>query len=190
MQRVITVSLNRQSVQLEEDAHLRLQRYLDEAGRRLAASPDRAEVLADLEQAVADQCARRLQPGQTVITLAELEPALAEIGEVELPGSGAAPRDAAGSSGAALMQVSDGAWISGVCRGLASASGLDTTLVRVIALVLLFATGGAMILLYLVLMLLLPFAPRASDAPPLRALPAKCREVVTLIRGKLETMTR
>ncbi|MEZ5458948.1 MAG: PspC domain-containing protein [Steroidobacteraceae bacterium] len=194
---MITVSLNRNAYHLELDAHARLEAYLARAAARLEAYPDRMEVIADLEQAVADQCARRLQPGQTVITLAELAPALEEIGEVEVPGApGPLPSDDPGaayratpSPENALQQISEGAWVSGVCNGLARSSGLDVTLLRVIAVVLLVFTGGAMMLLYAVLMLLIPYAPLASNAAPLPWLPAKSREIVTAIRSKLATLT-
>lgn len=196
MQRVITVSLNRNAYHLEQDAHARLEAYLARATARLETYPDRHEVIADLEQAVADQCSRRLLPGQTVITLAELAPALEEIGEVEIPGApGPLPPGDTGneahsapSPGNALQQVSEGAWVSGVCNGLARSSGLDVTLLRVIAVVLLVFTGGAMILLYAVLMLLIPYAPLSPNAAPLPALPAKSREIVTAIRSKLAAL--
>ena len=197
MQRVISVSLNRNVYHLEEDAHARVADYLDRAQRRLAAYPDRAEVLADVEQAIADQCTRRLAAGQSVITLAELGPALEEIGEVESPGApGPMPggdtvgkEHAAPGSDNALQQISEGAWISGVCNGLAKSSRLDVTLLRVIAVVLLVFTGGGMILLYAVLMLLIPYAPLSPNAAPLPWLPAKSREIVTAIRSKLATLT-
>jgi phage shock protein PspC (stress-responsive transcriptional regulator) len=192
MQRVISVSLNRNVYHFEEDAHARLAEYLDRAQRRLAAYPDRAEVLADVEQAIADQCSRRLAAGQSVITLVELGAALDEIGEVEIPGApGPMPAGgdgAAPASGTALQQISEGAWISGVCNGLAKSSRLDVTLLRVIAIVLLVFTGGGMILLYAVLMLLIPYAPLSPNAAPLPWLPAKSREIVTAIRSKLATL--
>lgn len=198
MQRVITVSLNRTACHFEEDAHRKLKAYLDDAARSLEHSPDRAEVLADIEQAIADHCRCRLPAGSDVMTLAELEPALAQIGPVEVPGAGTgsapgpvpAASAARGAPGAALQQISEGAWISGVCNGLARSAGLDVTLVRAIALLLLLFTGGAMIAVYVVLMLLLPFAPLAPQGPPLRWLPAKCRELVLAIRSRLAAITR
>jgi hypothetical protein len=63
------------------------------------------------------------------------------------------------------------------------------TLLRVIAVVLLVFSGGGMILLYAVLMLLIPYAPLSSNAVPLPWLPAKSREIVTAIRAKLATIT-
>jgi phage shock protein PspC (stress-responsive transcriptional regulator) len=192
MQPVITISLNRNAFQLEKDAHSRLEAYLAEAASKLDGNPDRTEILQDLEQAIADQCRKRMQPNQNVITLGELQPALEEIGAVEVPGSSPPPRvtPAVTSDAApALQQVSDGAIISGICMGLSRAARLDVTLLRVIAVVLLFVTGGAMILLYVILMLLIPFAPLEPNGPPLRKIPAKSREYVQLIRSKLSALT-
>lgn len=189
MQAVITISLNRAAFQFEQDAHDRLKRYLADAEAKLLGNEDRAEILLDLEQAVADQCRKRMQRGQDVVTMAELAPALEEIGSVEIPGSPNPPLPRASGSSHPLEQISEGAVISGVCKGLARTASMDVTLIRVIALVLLFMTGGAMILLYAILMLLLPFAPLDPDATPVRGLPAKCREYVLLIRSKLASLT-
>jgi phage shock protein PspC (stress-responsive transcriptional regulator) len=191
MQRVLTVSLNRNAVQVEEEAQIRLAAYLADAGVKLANNPDRAEILFDLEQAVADQCKRRMQPGQTVITLAELAPALDEMGEVEVPDSvpRAEPTAKAAPAAPALQQISQGALISGVMLGLARVANLDVTLVRVVALVLLIFSGGAIVVLYLALMLLLPFAPVDATGPAIRKLPAKCRDWVQWVRAKLAALT-
>lgn len=199
MKRVITASLNRNAFQFEEDAYARLEGWLADASARLRGDPDRAEILADLEQSVADKCSRRLPTGRTVISLEELVPALQEIGHVEAAeavatatggaatAAGTAPIGATTTvpSTGSLQQISQGAWVSGVCLGLARSAAIDPTVVRVIALVLLFVTGGALALLYAVLMLVMPFAPIDPAQPPMGFAPAKCREAVMLIRAKL-----
>jgi phage shock protein C len=185
MQRVITVSLNRNAYQFEADAGARLEAYLAEAARTLVDDPDRAEILLDLEQAIADQCRRRMRPHQGVVTLEELQPALEEIGAVQRPGvAPVAAVDPAGTT-RPLQQISEGAWISGVCLGLARYFGVDVTLLRVIAVVLLLVTGGGMIAVYLALMLLLPYAPLDPARGRVGKLPMKSREVVQWTRAKL-----
>src|SRR4029450_6104136 len=42
----------------EEAGYAALLAYLDRAGAALAGNPDRAEILADLEQAIAERCDR------------------------------------------------------------------------------------------------------------------------------------
>jgi phage shock protein PspC (stress-responsive transcriptional regulator) len=183
----VTVNLNRSTLQFDEAAYARLERYLAESASLLEGDPDPQEILSDLEQAVADQCTRRLTANQTIVTLTELEPALDEIGAVQVPGGGTAPepRDAGRDAARPLRQVSEGAVVSGVCQGLARYFALDVTLLRVIAVLLLLGTGGGMFFVYLALMLLMPYAPLAAGAAPLRWLPAKCRRFVEFMRAKL-----
>jgi len=190
MQRIsVTARLNRSTLQFEEAAYTRLEGYFAEAARTLAGNPDQAEILTDLEQAVADQCTQRMQPGQATVTLAELQPALEEIGSVQVPGAVGASDHMARDATRPLQQVSEGAMISGVCQGLARYFGLDVTLLRVIAVLLLFVTGGGMILVYLILMLLLPYAPAEPGGKPIRTIPAKSRAFVGFVRSKLSTAT-
>jgi phage shock protein PspC (stress-responsive transcriptional regulator) len=187
MKRVIQASLNRNPYSLEEDAYARLEVYLAESAAALAANPDREEILLDLEQAVADQCRRRLPPQATVITLAELGPALEEIGPVSVPTSeeGRTKEKIAIETGPVLQQISQGAWVSGVCLGLARYLRAEVTLIRVIALALLFFTGGSAALVYAVFAALLPFAEIDPQGPPPGKIPAKLREWIESIRRRI-----
>lgn len=183
MKPVITVSLAGNPYPLEEDAHARLRRYLDESSRTLAANPDRDEILADLEHAIATGCQRRLPAGQTVITLDTLETALLDIGPVREPETVGAAADQ--SKNPRFEQISEGAWISGVCRGLAQALNVDVGLVRLVAVLLLLFTSGALVAAYLALMLVMPYAPPGRFTGPVRALPRHCRALVERLRAGL-----
>jgi phage shock protein PspC (stress-responsive transcriptional regulator) len=193
MQRIATtVRLNRSVLQFDDAAHARLEQYLAESASLLEGDPDPQEILADLEQAVADQCMRRLRPEQTVVTLAELAPALEEIGAVQSPGAGPSSSSSMHETppspslpARSLQQVSQGAVISGVCLGLARYFRLDATMLRIVAVLLLFGTGGAAILVYFGLMLLLPYAPLEAGGAKVRWLPAKCRAIMEYLRAKL-----
>lgn len=184
MQRVsVTVRLNRSTLQFDAPAYARLENYFAEAARTLESDPDRADILADLEQAVADQCTKRMRAGQSVVTLAELQPGLDETGSVQIP-----EREMRHES-RPLQQVSNGALISGVCQGLARYFGWDVTLLRIIAVILLIVSGGTMVVVYLLLMLLLPYAPAERGDAPIRTLPAKSREFVEFVRSKIGVAT-
>ena len=190
MQRIsVTARLNRSTLQFDEAAYVRLESYLAEAARTLDGNPDQQEILGDMEQAVVDQCVRRLRPEQGPVTLAELEPALEEIGSVQVPGASTVSDQAARVAPRPLQQVSEGAVVSGVCQGLARYFGLNVTALRVFAVLLLFVSGGGMILVYLALMLLMPYAPLVSGGRPLRWLPAKCRALMEFLRAKFSLAT-
>ena len=190
MQRIsVTVRLNRSALQFDEAAYARVESYLAEAARTLEGNPDQQEILGDLEQAVADQCLRRSRPEQGAVTLAELEPALEEIGSVQVPGASTVADQAARIAARPLQQVSEGAVVSGVCQGLARYFGLNVTALRIFAVLLLFLSGGGMILVYFALMLLMPYAPLPSGHPPLRWMPARSRAFMEFLRTKFHLAT-
>ena len=62
MQKVIAINLNGRAYQLDEPAYEALRAYLDRAEVQLKDNPDLREIMADLEQAIADKCNRFLGP--------------------------------------------------------------------------------------------------------------------------------
>ena len=83
MQKVISINLNGNAFQLEERGYDALRAYLTRAEEELESNPDRAEIVADLEQAIADKCQRYLAPHKTVVTAAEVDRIVAEMGPVD-----------------------------------------------------------------------------------------------------------
>jgi phage shock protein PspC (stress-responsive transcriptional regulator) len=102
MRKVTLASLSGNAYQLEEAAHQQISSYLERAARTLATNPDRAEILADLEQAIADKCDSFLGKHKNVISAEEAGQILHEMGPVqgtagaEAGASGAGSRHAAG----------------------------------------------------------------------------------------------
>ena len=136
MNKVIIINLNGNAYQLEENGYEALRAYLDAAGRRLASNPDREEIVADIEQAIADKFRGVLGASKTVVSTKEVERVIEEMGPVqdasapEDSGAAAGPAPAAGGgqpsagAGAAtpkrLYKIREGAMIGGVCTGLAA----------------------------------------------------------------------
>jgi phage shock protein PspC (stress-responsive transcriptional regulator) len=162
MKRVVTVDLNGMSFNFDEDAYDALREYLRRAESQLAADPGRAEVIADLERSIAEKCQGFIHATKNVVGADELRSVLAQIGTVD-PHAGneqahstresSAPYD----SDRPLVQIREGAMISGVCTGLAARFGIDVTIVRVIFVVLALATSGAFVLVYVAMMFLIPY---------------------------------
>ena len=127
-----------------------------------------------------------------MITLQELLPALEEIGPVRRSGVEQTSSDSKKTTETApsLQQISQGAWVSGVCLGLARYLRVEVTLIRVIAAALLFFTGGAALLLYGVLAGIVPFAEIDPNGPPVAKIPAKLREWIELLRRKIAAFAR
>lgn len=190
MRRVISVNLNGNAYQLDEDAYGLLSTYLDCAQAQLAGNPDRAEIVADLEQAIAEKCNRFLGPRKTVVAAGEIQQVIDEMGPVDSGGgeSGAggggqaeAGKGKAGTEGGApkrLYQIREGAMISGVCNGLAAFFNIDVTVVRLIFAGLAILTGGAWILVYLVMMFVVPFADTSEQRAAAYGLSFNAQELI------------
>lgn len=213
MRQVITVSLNGRAYALEDDAHAALGAYLAEASRALAANPDKDEIIADLEQAIADKCDRCLAAHKTVVSRAEIVAIIGEMGPVDgAPPSPVGTADSAAGAAPAgetpraesavpppggpgpaprrLYQISEGALISGVCNGLAAYFNLDVTIVRLAFVVLTFLTGGMTVLVYLVLMFVVPYASTSEEHAAARGVPFNARVLVEQAKQKAAQFTQ
>ena len=193
MRPVIAVSLNGRAYQLEDDAHAALAQYLADAERSLSGNPDRAEILADLEQAIADKCERLLSAHKTVLTRAEILQLIERMGPVEAGGADEAANNesgytahAAGSSDGGpaqaapkrLYQISEGAVLSGVCKGIAVYFDMDVAIVRLLFVIVAILSGGFAVLLYLAMMFLVPYANTPEEVAAAGGLPFNARVLV------------
>ncbi len=150
---LITLSGQAASFQAEQDAFDALRRYLDNAKRSLQADPDHEEVLRDLEQSIGDKLAARLASAEQVLTLADINAVLAEVGPVAAE-SGAAHMPPKGRR--RLVRIKEGQDILGLCQGLSAYSDIDVDWIRTIFIGLALVTGGAFILVYFAAAFFLP----------------------------------
>lgn len=200
MQKVISINLNGNAFQFEEGGYDALRDYLARADRELKDNPDRAEIMADLEQAIADKCQKYLGPHKSVITSAEATQVIAEMGPVS---SGSATTDGSGQAGAAgekqeggaasapqppkrLYRIPEGAMIAGVCNGIATYFQLDVTLVRIGFVVLALLTKGVGILIYVVMMFVVPEANTPEERAAAGGMPFNAKEVVDRVKRQYE----
>ena len=194
MNTVIIINLNGNAFHLEEAGFQSLRAYLERAQAQLKDNPDKGEIMADLEQAIADKCGRFLRPHKNVLSAAEIDEVLKEMGPVQSENAadaGAAasnqasaePRSggAAGAAGAAprrLYQIREGAILSGVCTGLAAYFNIDVTIVRIAFVLLTVLTTGIWILVYLIMMLVVPYANTGEEHAAATGAPFNAQEVI------------
>jgi phage shock protein PspC (stress-responsive transcriptional regulator) len=191
MQKVVNISLNGNSYQLEEPGFIQLQTYLERAEARLKDNPDRAEVMGDLEQAISEKCRSTLGPHKTVVNTAEIERIISEMGPVESAEekSAEAAAVASGTSTAApaaeasaprkrLFKIREGSMWGGVCNGLAAYLGLDVTWVRIGTVVLTLFTGVTL-LIYLAMLIIVPYADTAEDRAAAFGVPFNTEDIIS-----------
>jgi phage shock protein PspC (stress-responsive transcriptional regulator) len=201
MQKVVSISLNGIAFQLEEPGYQQLSDYLERADARLKDSPDRAEIMADLEQAIGEKCSRVIGPHKTVVSGAEINGILQEMGPVESAEQDKpadAAFDAAGGAGATssavppqdprkrLFKIREGAMFGGVCNGIAAYMGVDVTWVRIAAVLITLFTSGVVVLVYLGLMFIVPYANTSEDRAAAFGAPFSTQEFLGRAKKKPE----
>ncbi|MBA3950076.1 MAG: PspC domain-containing protein [Acidobacteria bacterium] len=189
MQKVISINLNGHAYQLEEGGYEALRAYLAGAERDLAANPDRAEIMADLEQAIADKCRAFLGAHKSVVTEAEVAQIVAEMGPVDAtpgdPGSGPSPgagETRTGTQEKRFYRITDGAMVGGVCNGIATYFSIDVTIVRVGFAITALLSQGFGILAYVVMMFVIPEAKTPEERAAAAGGPFNARDVVERAR--------
>ena len=178
MHKVITINLNGNAYQVEELGYDSLCAYLDSAEAQLKDNPDLAEIISDLEQAIAERCRNFLGPQKTVITSSEVDQIIREMGPVD-----GAAGEAGGSAGPQakqadnekdkthsgsqppkrLYRIREGKMIEGVCTGFAAYFGMDVTIVRLIFVILAFLSAGVFAAAYIIMIVVIPYAETSGE---------------------------
>lgn len=184
MERVVTINLNGNPYQLEEPAYDALRAYIARAQAALADNPDKAEIIRDLEQAIADKCGSHLSASKTVVSAAEMTRVLEEMGPVEGDGepkpSEANSEDAGPAFGPRkrLYRVKDRAVFSGVCSGIGAYFDLDPNIIRLLFVLFALFTSGFGLLVYIILMFAIPSAHTSEEWAAAHGVPFNAQEII------------
>jgi len=195
MNKITSIHLNGKAYQLEEQGYDALRAYLTHAEKQLSENPDKAEILSDLEQAIAEKCDARLRANKDVVTTQEVTQILQEMGPVEGPEKSEAPKTEQTTSNDApqtpkrLYLIREGAMFAGVCNGLAAYFNLDVLLVRLIFVALTILTGGAWILVYAAMMFVVPYANTSEERAQAYGEAFNAQEIVNRAKESYSRLT-
>lgn len=182
MNKVTTINLNGKAFQIEEAAFEVLHSYLESALLKLKDNPDKEEIRLDLEQAMAEKCKKFLTPHKTVVSVAEIRTIVEEMGPIEDahedPASKTSDKKDDSATPKRLYNIHEGAVIAGVAKGIAAYFNLDVTLVRVVFVILTFLTHGGFILVYVIMMIFVPYATTSEQKARAYGMPFTAQELI------------
>jgi phage shock protein PspC (stress-responsive transcriptional regulator) len=200
MKKVVTINLGGNAYQIDEDGYDVLQRYLASARARLGGNPDLDEIMADLELAIADKASRYLGPNKTVVSGAEIDALIEEMGPVDAPPGEDDVSAGSGSGAAAASDNEREGWreprrlyrltgrdekmVAGVCGGLAAYLGTDVSILRILLIVLVFVSAGAVLIGYLLMILIIPAAETPEQRAAAYGLPFDAQDVIDRAKSK------
>ena len=169
MNKTVNINLAGIFFHIDEDAYLKLQRYLEAIRRSFTDSQGRNEIIADIEARIAELFNERMQSEKQVVSMKEVEEVISIMGQPEdymvddeIFEDGPKRSHTSTSSGRKLYRDTENAYIGGVSAGLGHYFGLDPLWIRLIW-VLLFFGAGTGIFIYILLWILMPAAETTSE---------------------------
>ncbi|GAA4280998.1 PspC domain-containing protein [Gaetbulibacter aestuarii] len=168
MNKTVNINLAGIFFHVDEDAYLKLQRYLEAIKRSFTDSQGRNEIVSDIEARIAELFSERIKSEKQVIGMKEVDEVIAIMGQPEdylVDDEIFEDEPKAGSKSSTsrkLFRDTDNSYIGGVSAGLAHYFGIDAIWIRLIW-ILLVVGGGTGILLYILLWILVPEAKTTAE---------------------------
>ena len=172
MEKTISINLNNQNFQIEEEAYKKLALYLENIKRHCGAGADSAEVISDVENSIAEKLKLSLNFYKEVITMLDIDSLIKIMGTVEdfdREVGNSNPEDLKNQEETndkkirrKLYRDTDNAVIGGVAAGLGNYFDIDPVLFRIIFCALIFA-GGSAFIIYILLWIAMPEAKTAHQ---------------------------
>ena len=208
MNKIFNINLGGYPFTIDDDAYVKLDKYLITIRRHFSTSEGCDDIIADIEIRIAELFNEQLK-GQPIVGMREVEKMISVMGTPEEFGATAeediSDRDSNSSSesrsrgystGKRLFRDPDEKVIAGVCSGLAAYFGIEEPVwIRLFFFLLLF-TGFAPII-YIVLWIAIPEAKTSGDKLGMRgekidvsSIARKVEEEINNLTDTITEMTR
>ncbi|WP_299385650.1 PspC domain-containing protein [uncultured Lacinutrix sp.] len=170
MNKTVNINLAGIFFHIDEDAYLKLQRYLEAIKRSFTDSQGRSEIIADIESRIAELFSERILNEKQVIGNKQVDEVITIMGQpedylVDDEIFEDEPKQRTHTTGRSkkLYRDTETSYVGGVSAGLAHYFGIDALWIRIIWLVLVIGGFGTGILIYILLWILVPEAKTTSE---------------------------
>lgn len=197
MNKTVNINLAGIFFHIDEDAYLKLQRYLEAIKRSFTDSQGRSEIIADIEARIAELFNERVKNDKQVIRINEVDEVISIMGQPEdylvddeifEDEPQTAYRSKSSSASKKLFRDTDNSYIGGVSSGLSHYFGIDTIWIR-LAWIILFSAAGTGILLYILLWILVPEAKTTAEKIMMTGEPVNISNIEKKIKDGFDTVT-
>ncbi|MCC6599878.1 MAG: PspC domain-containing protein [Crocinitomicaceae bacterium] len=189
MNKTISVNLGGSVFYVEEDAFNLLKTYLDRIKLNFNDSPDEEEIMADIEVRIAELFLQHLDERKNVVIRKDVEEMIAIMGQPEdyNVGSESSRRydhSSVRNRSRRLFRDCDDARIGGVCAGIGHYLGWDPVVIRILFVVIGIASGGSVILDYIILWAIVPGAETTGEKLQMRGEPVNVDNIRRFVRDE------
>lgn len=198
MNKTVNINLSGIFFHIDEDAYLKLQRYLDAIRRSFTDSQGRSEIIADIESRIAELFTERIQNDKQVVGLALVDEVIGIMGQPEdylvddeifedEPAFRTHSRRS--QSVKKLYRDTLNSYIGGVAAGLSHYLAIDVVWVRLLWVIFALMSGGTFILIYFLFWALVPEAKTTAEKLTMKGEPVNISNIEKKIKDGIETVS-
>lgn len=195
MKKAIKINLSGVIFHIDEDAYEKLKKYLDAIGRHFSDKEEGEEILHDIESRIAEIFQEKKDREEVidfhlvneVINIMGDPEDIVDSGEKTASGKEFSKSGSPGSrTTRRLYRDPENSVFGGVCGGLGAYFNVDPLIFRILFLVFFFV-GGASILVYIILWIVLPKAVTAAQKLEMRGEPVNVSNIEKKVREEYES---
>jgi phage shock protein PspC (stress-responsive transcriptional regulator) len=196
MNKTVNINLAGIFFHIDEDAYLKLQRYLEAIKRSFTDSQGRSEIISDIEARIAELFSERIQNEKQVVGVKLVDEVITIMGQPEdylvddeiFEDEPVYKSRQRSSKTRRLYRDTDNSYIGGVSAGLSHYFGIDALWIRIIWFLLFFGAGTG-ILLYLLLWFFIPEAKTTAEKLTMSGDPVNISNIEKKIKDGIDTVT-
>lgn len=195
MNKTININLGGIFFHIDEFAYQKLKLYLDAIRRSLSDDPQgRDEILNDIEQRIGELLSERVKDERQVVNEADIDEITKIMGKpedymVDEDLFDDEPRKHTRSSNKKLFRDGEDKFLGGVSSGMAHYFGIEPLWLRIIWLITIIPTGGASILVYILLWILIPVAETTTEKLQMKGEPVNISNIEKKIREEFNEVS-
>jgi len=196
MNKTVNINLAGIFFHIDEDAYLKLQRYLEAIKRSFTDSQGRSEIIADIEARIAELFSERIQNEKQVVGVKLVDEVIAIMGQPEdylvddeiFEDEPKQHYKQKTTTSRRLFRDTDNSYVGGVSAGLGHYFGIDALWIRIVWFLLIFGAGTGF-LLYILLWALIPEAKTTAEKLTMTGDPVNISNIEKKIKDGIDTVS-
>ena len=167
MEKTLTININGWVFNINEDAYNLLTEYFQNLKSYFSKEEGGAEIVSDIEARVSELLKEKMPENETAINISQIQDIMDTLGQPYEMGTDEEEEEKKEDAGyikekRKLFRNPENSHIAGIAAGIGTYLSIDPIFIRIAFLLLIF-TGGAGIILYIALWILIPIASSTSD---------------------------
>ncbi len=197
MKKTVTINISGQMFYIDEDAYASLQAYLNKIESTFRNRESGDEIISDIENRVAEIFNERVKRETGVVSMEMVQDVIATMGEPDQFEDEETSKSKSTYSATIYKKANkrfyrniDNRVFGGVCSGIANYFNIDLLLVRILTILLIPFTSGAIFLIYIVLWIALPPALTTAQKLEMRGENITINNIEKTIRDEYDEVKK